>query len=315
MVKIMCKMFEVVTGKKSKGSVDKLEGLTKMYTDINEEIAIIKIPVELMEVDSRYQTDERTERDLQYLVRNWDERKLMPLMGVPHWEEGKVYIVDGYGRWIASQIVNKKKYKDLKVQMILNAPTNPEERLEFEAEMYAFQNRDVKDLTPIQKHGAMMVLHDPSTEILENMRKKYGFEYVANKGNREASVLGSYTETLRLCKLDNGKAAEYVFDICAGAGFDRKPNGYSTYIMRSLRDIYKLYANDREATKEFLIEELRQITPVGLKAKATVKYPMLDMKTAVSLYTEDMVVKNLGLEQSREVSGTRVVLIKKTKTA
>lgn len=109
MVKIMCKMFEVVTGKRSKGSVDKLEGLTKMYTDINEEIAIIKIPVELMEVDSRYQTDERTERDLQYLVRNWDERKLMPLMGVPHWEEGKVYIVDGYGRWIASQIVNKKK--------------------------------------------------------------------------------------------------------------------------------------------------------------------------------------------------------------
>lgn len=150
MVKIMCKMFEVVTGKRSKGSVDKLEGLTKMYTDINEEIAIIKIPVELMEVDSRYQTDERTERDLQYLVRNWDERKLMPLMGVPHWEEGKVYIVDGYGRWIA---------------------------------------------------------------------------------------------------------------------------------------------------------------------KATVKYPMLDMKTAVSLYTEDMVVKNLGLEQSREVSGTRVVPIKRTKTA
>ena len=120
----MCKMFEVVTGKKSKGSVDKLEGLTKMYTDINEEIAIIKIPVELMEVDSRYQTDERTERNLQYLVRNWDERKLMPLMGVPHWEEGKVYIVDGYGRWIASQIVNKKKYKDLKVQMILNAPSH-----------------------------------------------------------------------------------------------------------------------------------------------------------------------------------------------
>ena len=76
-MKIMCKMFEVVTGKKSKGSVDKLEGLTKMYTDINEEIAIIKIPVELMEVDSRYQTDERTERDLQYLVRNWDERKLI----------------------------------------------------------------------------------------------------------------------------------------------------------------------------------------------------------------------------------------------
>ena len=113
----MCKMFEVVTGRKSKGSVDKLEGLTKAYTDMHEDIAIIRIPVELMEVDSRYQTDERTERDLKYLTNNWDERKLMPLLGVPHWEEGKVYIVDGYGRWIASQIVDKDKYKDLKVQL------------------------------------------------------------------------------------------------------------------------------------------------------------------------------------------------------
>lgn len=136
----MCRMFEVVTGRKSKGSVDKLEGLTKAYTDQNKKIAIISIPVELMEIDTRYQTDERTERDLQYLVRNWDERKLMPLLGVPHWEEGKVYIVDGYGRWIASQLVDKKRYQDLEVQVIFTAPTNPNERLAFEAELYAYQN-------------------------------------------------------------------------------------------------------------------------------------------------------------------------------
>ena len=173
----MCKMFEVVTGRKSKGSVDKLEGLTKAYTDIHEDIAIIRIPVELMEVDSRYQTDERTERDLKYLTNNWDERKLMPLLGVPHWEEGKVYIVDGYGRWIASQIVDKDKYKDLKVQLILNAPTEDSERVAFEAELYAFQGVSVRKVTPIQKHGAMLVLHDPATETLEKMKNIYGFEY------------------------------------------------------------------------------------------------------------------------------------------
>ena len=157
----------------------------------------------------------------------------------------------------------------------------------------------------------MIVLHDAATEILENMKKKYGFEYSANKGNREASVLGSYTVTLALCKLDNGKAAEYVFDICGGAGFDRKPNGYSTYVMRALRDMYKLYANDRENTKQYFICELRSITPLSLKANAVVKYPMLDMKTAVSLYLEDMLVEDLGLEQSRELSGTKLVPIKK----
>ncbi len=308
----MCYMFEKISGKKSKGSIDKLEGLTKAYRDMGIDIAIINIPVELMEIDSRYQTDERTERDLRYLTENWDERKLMTLIGVPHWEEGKVYIVDGYGRWIASQIVDKEKYKDLRVQLILNAPAYPEERLKFEAELYAFQNQQVKDLTPIQKHGAMMILHDSATEILEKMRKRYGFEYTGNKGNREASILGSYSYTLSLCKIDNGNAVNYIFSICEGAGFDRKSNGYATYIMRALKDMYKLYSMDREEVKEFLINEFRSITPGTLKANAVVKYPMLEVRTAVSLYMEDMIVDSLGLEHTREIFGDRVVPIKKT---
>lgn len=307
----MCKMFEVVTGKKSRGSVDKLEGLTKMYTDLGEDIAIIKIPVELMEIDPRYQTEERTERDLQYLVKNWDERKLMTLIGVPHWEEGKVYIVDGYGRWIASQMVDKKKYKDLKVQMLLNAPKDPDERLAFEAEIYAYQNKDVKNLTPIQKHGAMMILHDPATETIEYLKSVYGFEYSNKKGNRESSVLGSYAATLNLCRLDDGRCAKYIFDVCRMAGFDRKPNGYATYVMRGLRDMYKLYAENRFDTKMLFAKQLREITPTILRSRAVTKYPMLEMRTAVSLYLEDIVVENLGLEQSRKVAGTKVIPIDK----
>lgn len=307
----MCKSFEVISGKKNKGDKSLLEGLTKMYRDAGYTVAIVSIPVEILEIDPRYQTEVRTERDLRYLTNGWNENKLLPLIGVPHWEEGKVYLVDGYGRWIASQIVDKEKYKYLMVLLILNAPSNKQKRLEFEAEMYAYQNKQVAKMTAIQKHGAMIVLHDNATEILENMRKKYGFEYTSQKGNREASVLGSYTETLRLCEIDNGKAAEYVFDICEGAGFDRKSNGYASYIMRGLRDIYRIYANNREDTKKFLIKELRKITPITLKANAVVKYPMLDFRTASSLYLEDMIVNNLGLEQSREILGTRLVPIKR----
>ena len=307
----MCKSFEIISGKKNKGDKSLLQGLTKMYRDAGYKVAIVEIPVEILEIDTRYQTEARTERDLRYLTNGWDENKLLPLIGVPHWEEGKVYLVDGYGRWIASQIINKEKYEYLTVLLILNAPSNKQKRLEFEAEMYAYQNKQVAKMTAIQKHGAMLVLHDNATEILEKMKEKYGFEFTAVKGNREASVLGSYTETLRLCNLDNGKAAEYVFDICEGAGFDRKSNGYATYVMRGFRDMYKLYADNRKDTKEFLIKELRKITPMTLKANAVVKYPMLEFKTAVSLYLEDMVVNNLGLEQSREVLGTRLVSIKK----
>ena len=59
-----------------------------------------------------------------------------------------------------------------------------------------------------------------------------------------------------------------------------------------------------------LTKEFRKLTPLILKANAVVKYPMLDMKIAVSLYVEDLIVENLRLEQSREVIGTKVVPIK-----
>jgi hypothetical protein len=311
MVDFMCRSFEEVSGKKNRGDKILLETITKTFRDAGYTVSMVQIPVELLEIDTRYQTEVRTERDLHYLTNNWNENKLLPLIGVPHWEEGKVYLVDGYGRWIGSQIVDKEKYSYLTVLLILNAPTESEKRLEFEAEMYAYQNKQVAKMTAIQKHGAMIVLHDNATTVLEKLRKKYNFEYTAQKGNREASVLGSYTETLALCKIDNGKCADWVFEICAKAGFDRKQNGYATYMFRALRDIYKLYADNRKETKALLIKELRKITPITLKANAVVKYPVLDIKTAVSLYLEDLIVENLGLKQTREVIDTKVVPIKK----
>lgn len=307
----MCRSFELISGKKNKGDKSMLEGLTKMSRDAGYNVAIVQIPVVMMDIDTRYQTEVRTERDLKYLTNDWNENKLLPLIGVPHWEEGKVYLVDGYGRWIGSQIVNKNKYEYLTVLLILNAPTEKRERLEFEAEMYAYQNKQVAKMTPIQKHGAMIVLHDQATNILEKLRKKYGFEYTSIKGNRGASVLGSYVETLNLCKIDKGECADYVFSVCKKAGFDRKVNGYATYVFRALRDIYKLYAENRNETGTFLGCELRKITPIILKTNAVAKYPMLDVRTATSLYLEDLVVEKLGLEQSRKILGTRLVPIAK----
>ena len=80
--------------------------------------------------------------------------------------------------------------------------------------------------------------------------------------------------------------------------------------MKGLADIYKLYADDRYETEELFSEELRGITPAILRSRAVTKYPMLDFRSALSLYLEDIVVDKLGLEQSREVVGTKVVPIK-----
>ena len=294
----MCRSFEIISGKENRGDKGLLKGLTKMYRDAKYNVAIIPIPVELLEIDTRYQTEIRTERDLHYLVNNWNENKLLPLIGVPHWEEG-----------------NKKKYSDLQVLLVLNPPEDAEARLKFEAEMYAYQNKQVARMTAIQKHGAMVVLQDKATERLEKLKDKYGFEYTAHKGSRGASVLGSYSVTLNICKIDEGRAAEFIFDICRGAGFNRKPNGYSTGVMKVLLDMYKLYPEDRAEVQEYLIKEFRQITPLILKANGVAKYPFLDYRLAMSLYVEDMIVKNLGLDQAREVkeNSTKLVMIKKRK--
>ena len=183
------------------------------------------------------------------------------------------------------------------------------------ATLYAFQNKDIARMTGIQKHGAMLCIHDPAAEILEKLKSKYGFEYKSTPGQRDAAIIGSYDSTLELCKIDNGKCAEFIFDICTKSGFDRKTNGYSRRIMRALRDVYKLYANDRDKTKKLLSRYLRKIDPIHLKAEAVSKYCMLDTDAAVSLYIEDLVVDNLGLQQSRTVSGDKVVSIDAKKTA
>ena len=135
--------------------------------------------------------------------------------------------------------------------VVLNAPSDPEEREKYEAEMYAYQNKDVARMTAPQTHGARLIMHDKATETLEQMKQKYGFEYVLNKGNRSASVLGSYTEALDICK-QSKEMADYIFDICKKSGFDRKQNGYSTYVMRALKDVYKFYPLHRMENAEII---------------------------------------------------------------
>ena len=303
----MCKMFKEVTGKENKGNVSELKGLLKAAVDAKMNAVIVRIPVELLEIDESYQIPERTARSLEYLTKNWDDNKLLPLSGVPHWEEGKVYLFDGFGRWIGSQLIKNPK-DDLQVMVILNAPTDPKERRLYEAKMYAFQNVGTARMTAVQKHGAMLLMHDKATIILEAMKKKYDFEYVANKGNRSASVLGSYTEALAMCR-QGEDLAEFIFRICKKAGFDRKSNGYSTYVMRALRDLYKLYPEYRTDVEKTMVKYMRKIEPVFLKSEAVVQYPLVDYKIACSLFLEDIVVRELNAKHKRKIENGKVQFI------
>jgi len=298
--------------KNMKENVGNMKGLLaeSKYKELTR--AILRIPVELLTIDERYQTPIRTERSMSYLVDNWDEHKLLPLTVVPHEEEGVFAIVDGYGRLTASQKVDAEKYKELECLVILDAPTEPKERLRFEADEYAFQNVNVAKLRPLHKHGAMQVKRNKQVLDLDKLKKKYGFEYVADKGNRGAETLGSYVDCLKILKSYGYECMDWVFNIIQRTGFERMPNGYCAAIVRGLKDMYNLYGDKRNEVSKYYCKVLRGMTPAILNASARTMYPILEYRAAVSMYLEDMIVNNLGYEPKRMLKDGKAVPIATT---
>lgn len=294
-------------------NIGELRGLLATAKANGQNVAIIKVPVYMMAIDESYQTVDRTARKLDYLISRWDERKIGVLTVVPHEEEGLVYIVDGYGRWQASQIVDEEKYKTLDCAVLLNAPENPRERQKFEAELFANQNRDVAKLKPVDKHGAMQVLGDPAALALDELQSKYGFS-IGKRRYKGDNATGKKINSLYkdLCKgirMYGKEFADWYFDICQRSGFSTKNHGYAAYTYRMIRDMYILFPDKRKEVADELAKYLRPITPNEFKAEAMVQYPKLDFRAALSMYAEDIVVEKLGLRHVREIVDGRVVNI------
>lgn len=294
-------------------NIGELKGLLATAKANGQNVAIIKIPVYMMTIDESYQTVDRTTRKLNYLTSRWDERKIGVLTVVPHEDEGLVYIVDGYGRWKASQIVDKEKYTHLDCAVLLNSPEDPTERRKFEAELFANQNRDVAKLKPVDKHGAMQVLEDPVILALDKLQGKYGFSIGKKKykGNNATgmSINNIYTMLCESIKTYGENIGDWYFDICKRSGFITKTYGYAAYVYRALKDMYVLYPEKRNEIADILVKYLRPITPHDFKAMAVTKYPKVDYRAACSLYAEDIVITELGLKRVREIVDGKVIKI------
>lgn len=294
-------------------NIGELRGLLASAKANGQNVAIIKIPVYMMAIDESYQTVDRTGRNLHYLTSRWDERKIGVLTVVPHEEEGLCYIVDGFGRWKASQIVDKAKYTTLDCAVLLNAPNDATERRKFEAELFANQNRDVAKLKPVDKHGAMRVLKDPGAVALDELQKKYGFTIGKTKYHGENAtnkkIQSIYTDITDSIRIHGKEIAEWYFDICQRSGFSIKKYGYSAYVYRALRDVYVLYPDKRNEIADVIVEYFRPITPQLFRSEAMTNYPKLDYRSSCSMYIEDIVISELNLKRAREILDGRVVKV------
>lgn len=101
------------------------------------------------------------------------------------------------------------------------------------------------------------------------------------------------------------KCLDFIFSIIDNAGWNKEANGYATFVMRALKEVWVAHPNDRKEMSRFLSKELRQIAPNLFSANARTKYPKRDNRAACTLHMEDLVCDNLGIEKKIYVDGTR----------
>ena len=265
------------------------------------------VPLSCCFVDSRYQ-GMRTHKHLNRLKNKWDERKLTPIILVPHPEEYRFAVVDGQGRCL---VAPEKGMDRLNAIILMDAPEDLDERLKFEAEYFISQDSEVENVKPLEKHLSRVIIGDVAAVSLEKLLNKYGIKFVATKGNREESVLGSYTDTYSIVKVHGEKCLDFIFSIIDNAGWNKETNGYATFVMRALREVWIAHPNDRKEIHRFLSKELRQIDPALFSAEAKSKYPKRDHRVSCVLYVEDLVCDGLGIEKKIYVENGKKVKISK----
>ena len=265
------------------------------------------VPLSCCFVDSRYQ-GMRTHKHLNRLKNKWDERKLTPIILVPHPEEYRFAVVDGQGRCL---VAPEKGMDRLNAIILMDAPEDLDERLKFEAEYFIGQDSEVENVKPLEKHLSRVIIGDSAAVSLDKLLNKYGIKFVATKGNREESVLGSYTDTYSIVKVHGEKCLDFIFSIIDNAGWNKETNGYATFVMRSLREVWIAHPNDRKEIHRYLSKELRQIDPALFSAEAKAKYPKRDHRVSCVLYVEDLVCDGLGIEKKIYVENGKKVKISK----
>ena len=121
------------------------------------------IPAELLFSDGRFQrTELSSEKKINSLVRNWNPDKMDALRVVAHPEEGRFSIVDGDHRFRAGKIVGMEMFPCEVIQF----KGSVEDRLMFEATLFATQLQEVEQLSCIQKHKANLIRGIKANEII-----------------------------------------------------------------------------------------------------------------------------------------------------
>ena len=256
------------------------------------------IPRELMSIDPAYQRIEtRNHKKITAMHDNFDHMIMDALLVVPHPEESSFSIVDGYGRFIASEGILDK----LECVVITNAPADPDERRRFEANIFTRQSLYTEKVTPLQMHKANLILGEPNAVALQEVLDKHKLNIAENKGTRKPGTIGSYTSAYNIIHAKGKAAFESVISTCCKAGYNLSGDGLCDKIIMSLYKIYSFYG-DIGLAKVLPIMKITE--PSTLKAKGLAAYPER-VGLSLALYMQDYLV-SLGEPRQFNERGRKI---------
>lgn len=250
------------------------------------------IPLELLFVDERIQ-GYRLHKKIKNLIKNFDERKLGPIVVTPHPETCSFSVVDGKGRLTAAYRIGGITH--LNAIILCDAPEDPKERLKFEAEYFMMQDRENEKVSDAEKHLPRLAIEDTSALVLEDALDRYNLTFVEEKGRRSKRVIGSYSEYYGIAKKHGSDGLEFIFSIIENAGWAETADAYNSATTRALRNMYTAYPEKREQMHKFLSDKLREYEVDLFISHSRATYPMREQRVAVTLYMQDLVCKELNI--------------------
>ena len=256
------------------------------------------IPRELMSVDPAYQRLEtRNHRKIKAMHDNFDHMIMDALLVVPHPEECTFSIVDGYGRFIASEGILDK----LECVVITSAPEDPDERRCFEASIFTRQSLYTEKVTPLQMHKANLILGEQNAVALQAVLDRHKLSIAEDKGARKPGTIGSYSSAYKIIKAKGKTAYESIISTCCKAGYNLSGDGLCDKIIMSLYKIYSFYGDIGLAK---VLPIMRETPPSTLKAEGIAAYPKR-VGLSLALYMQDYLV-SLGEPKQFNERGKKI---------
>lgn len=251
------------------------------------------IPLKLCAADPSYQRTENISwSKVTRLANNWDNHLMDEITVVPHPDENLFYVIDGWHRVLASNMIGNDS---ICAEIITDLSTDPKTRQKQEAEIFSKQNAFVDKLSAKDLHKAGIVAENKIDLQLNDLIKKYGFTISSKRsGKGNPNEIMSIASIVRMFKYDNGyNLIDNTFYVIVASGWNHEKGGITKNMFSTIRMMFALHPKFEADIRKSLVEILRPMSIKDAVAFATVEYPRRSESTRLGIWLEDRLVEKI----------------------